>query len=256
MSAAHVRINDITKIYDSGRTRALESIDLEIRRGEFVVLVGPSGCGKSTLLNIVAGLEEPTLGSVGYPDSQKIDRSRTSVAFQDPSLFEWRTVRKNVEVGPEVLGTPRDTRRRLAEESLELVGVAEFADSYPHRLSGGMRQRVGLARAFATSPQLLIMDEPFSSVDHFTKLRLQSEVLRLREQAGATVLFVTHDVSEAAYLADRVIVMSPRPGRIVQEFTIDLPHPRPRFARELVEVEDAIYREFGLDTAQEDTEHA
>ena len=221
---------------------ALESIDLAVGEGEFVVLLGPSGCGKSTLLELLAGLQEPTEGDVlldGAPISGP-DR-RVGVAFQDASLFPWRTLQKNVEVGLEFRGVPAAERRRRSSAQLEAVGLAGFEGKYPHQLSGGMRQRAGIARALVSDPEVLLMDEPFGAVDHLTRITLQEELLELWERHRRTVVFVTHDVGEAVFLADRIVLLSPRPGRIFREFSIDEPRPRTRGDRGLLDREAEVY---------------
>jgi NitT/TauT family transport system ATP-binding protein len=221
---------------------ALEAIDLTVDEGEFVVLLGPSGCGKSTLLELLAGLQHPTEGEVlldGSPISGP-DR-RVGVAFQDASLFPWRTLRRNVEVGLEFRGVPAGERRRRSNDQLAAVGLSGFEGRYPHQLSGGMRQRAGIARALVSDPEVLLMDEPFGAVDHLTRITLQEELLQLWEQHRRTVVFVTHDVGEAVFLADRIVLLSPRPGRIFREFVNDEPRPRTRGDLGLLEREAAVY---------------
>lgn len=223
-------------------TRALDDIDLEVRDGEFLVLLGPSGCGKSTLLELLAGLQQPDAGTVRYrgaplsgPDGE------LGVVFQDPALFPWRTVARNVGIGLELNGAPRAARRARVLEELARVGLEGFADRYPHQLSGGMRQRAGIARALARDPRVLLMDEPFGAVDHLTRLQLQSDLLDLWEQERRTVVFVTHDVGEAVYLADRIVLLSPRPGRVFREFVVDEPRPRAHGSPRLLAHEAAVY---------------
>ncbi|MQY25851.1 ABC transporter ATP-binding protein [Nocardia aurantia] len=222
--------------------RALDGIDLTVEDGEFVVLLGPSGCGKSTLLEILAGLQQPTEGAVlleGEPVRGTNDR--LGVVFQDASLYPWRTVERNVELGLEFRGVGKAERRRVATEYLAQVGLSGFEKKYPHQLSGGMRQRAGIARTLAAEPDVLLMDEPFGAVDHLTRIQLQRDLLALWESRRRTVVFVTHDVGEAVYLADRVILLSPRPGRVAREFVIDEPRPRRRGDIALLAVESEIY---------------
>ncbi|GAA1262198.1 ABC transporter ATP-binding protein [Pseudonocardia aurantiaca] len=202
-----------------GDVHALDGIDLEVGGGEFVSLIGPSGCGKSTLLRIVADLEQPTDGEVlvgGKPPRRARLDQDYGIAFQQAGLLEWRTVAENVELPLHVHGIGRAERRARATELLELVGLAEFAGSRPSELSGGMQQRVAIARALAPSPKLLLMDEPFGALDEMTRERMQAELLRIARETGAGVLFVTHSIPEAVVLSDRVVVMSPRPGRITE----------------------------------------
>ncbi|MCX4098214.1 ABC transporter ATP-binding protein [Nocardia sp. alder85J] len=222
--------------------RALDGIDLTIEEGEFVVFLGPSGCGKSTLLEILAGLQEPTEGEVllaGEP--VRGTDPRIGVVFQDASLYPWRTVARNVEIGLEFRGAGKAQRREAAAKYLAQVGLSGFEKKYPHQLSGGMRQRAGIARTLAAEPDVLLMDEPFGAVDHLTRIQLQRDLLALWESRRRTVVFVTHDVGEAVYLADRVILLSPRPGRIAREFVIDEPRPRQRGDIGLLAEESEIY---------------
>ncbi len=202
-----------------GDVRALSGIDLTVGPGEFVSLIGPSGCGKSTLLRVVADLEAPTAGTVLVGDKSarqaRVDQDY-GIAFQQAGLLEWRTVAENVELPLQVHGVPRPERRRRAAELLDLVGLADFAGSRPSQLSGGMQQRVAIARALAPSPRLLLMDEPFGALDEMTRERMQAELLRIVRDSGAAVLFVTHSIPEAVVLSDRVVIMSPRPGRITE----------------------------------------
>jgi NitT/TauT family transport system ATP-binding protein len=209
-----------------GDVHALDGIDLEIAAGEFVSLIGPSGCGKSTLLRVVADLEQPTSGSVlvggKTPHQARLDQDY-GIAFQQAGLLEWRSVVENVELPLHVHGVDKAKRRERATELLELVGLAEFAGSRPSELSGGMQQRVAIARALAPSPRLLLMDEPFGALDEMTRERMQAELLRIARETEAAVLFVTHSIPEAVVLSDRVVVMSPRPGRIIEVVTGERP---------------------------------
>jgi NitT/TauT family transport system ATP-binding protein len=215
-----VEICDLEKRF--GAVHALDGIDLTVADGEFVSLIGPSGCGKSTLLRVVADLEQPTSGTVAVagksPRRARIDQEY-GMAFQAAGLLEWRTVTENVELPLQVHGMDRARRRARAAELLELVGLADFAGARPGQLSGGMQQRVAIARALAPSPRLLLMDEPFGALDEMTRERMQAELLRLARETGAAVLFVTHSIPEAAILSDRVVVLSPRPGRITDIVT-------------------------------------
>lgn len=201
---------------DRNTTRALDRLDLTIEPGEFVSLAGPSGCGKTTLLNLLAGFIAPTEGEVrvGGEEVRGPDPSR-GVVFQQPNLFPWLTVRGNVEFGPRMAGVKRDARRSTSNVLLSLVGLDDFGDHRPYELSGGMQQRAQIARVLANQPSLLLMDEPFGALDALTRQRLQDELRRLWQETGRTIVFVTHSVDEASYLGSRVIVMSPRPGRVV-----------------------------------------
>ncbi len=220
--------------------------------GEFVALLGPSGCGKSTLLRLVAGLDAPTQGDI-YADAKRIDRPDPSrvVVFQDPTLFPWRTVRGNVGLGPEAQRRGGNAYKGDAEArvdaALELVGLTDFGEAFPHQLSGGMAQRVALARALVNEPSLLILDEPFGKLDSLTRIRMQGELVKLWQAKGFSLLLVTHDVEEALYLANRVIVFSDRPARIVTEIRNDAPYPRHRDDPRLVALRREVLATLGLD---------
>lgn len=222
-----VEVAGVNKVFNPGkssRVDALVGIDLQINTGEFVSLIGPSGCGKSTLLRVIANLSEPTSGSVtvnGKPARQARLDQDYGMAFQQAGLFEWRTVTKNIELPLELKGWDRVKRRARAEEMLALVKLDEFGAHMPWQLSGGMQQRVAIARALAAHPQLLLMDEPFGALDEMTREHMQAELLRICAETGTTVIFVTHSIPEAVYLSNRVVVMSPRPGRIIQ--VVDVP---------------------------------
>ena len=228
-----VQIKDVTKAF--GETTALQGIDLEIEPGEFVSLIGPSGCGKSTLLRIIGDLVQATAGEVtvnGKPaERARLDRDYGMV-FQAPVLFDWRSVEDNVKLPLEILGKPKEWRAKRAKEMLDLVDLGEFTRHMPYQLSGGMQQRVAIARALSFEPRILLMDEPFGALDEMTRERLNDEVLRIWEQTGTTIVFVTHSIPEAVYLSSRVVVMSPRPGRITKVVDIGLPRPRTDEVRE------------------------
>jgi NitT/TauT family transport system ATP-binding protein len=230
-----VQLTGVTKTFPRGNVTALENIDLELEPGEFVSLIGPSGCGKSTLLRVIGDLIEPTGGSVtvnGKSARQARNDGDYGIVFQDAVLFDWRTVAKNIALPLEMLGWDRDRRRVRVREMLDLVELSAFADHNPWQLSGGMQQRVAIARALAFEPALLLMDEPFGALDEMTRERLNLELLSIWDKAGSTVVFVTHSISEAVFLSNRVVVMSPRPGRIAGIVEIDLPYPRTVETRE------------------------
>jgi NitT/TauT family transport system ATP-binding protein len=234
--ARHLVLDDVHLHYPTrageGTLVALAGVRLAVDPGEFVALVGPSGCGKTSLLLLVNGLLRVTAGQV-LVDGQPVQgpsRERALV-FQEFALLPWRTVLANVELGLEVAGAPRTARRAAAREHLRLVGLEAFADAFPHQLSGGMRQRVGLARALAVQPRLLLMDEPFGALDAQTRQVLGAELLRIWEEDRRTVLFVTHDIDEAVFLADRVVVLSARPGRVLDDVRVPLGRPRPLAVR-------------------------
>jgi ABC-type nitrate/sulfonate/bicarbonate transport system ATPase subunit len=219
----------VGKIYP-GKTEpveALRGIDFTCEAGDFVCLLGRSGCGKSTLLQMMAGLEEPTAGQIAIAGKELDGPSpATSIVFQDHGLFPWMTVRRNVEFNMKARGVPAGERTAVAAKFLEMTGLTGFGDRYPHELSGGMRQRVGIARALTTGPKALLMDEPFGALDAQTRGGLQDELLQIWEKQRTTVLFVTHSIDEALLLADRILVFSPRPGRIAADIKVDLPRPR------------------------------
>ncbi|MGI5243707.1 ABC transporter ATP-binding protein [Dactylosporangium sp. CA-139066] len=224
-----VVISGVSKVFNAGRAdevTALSEVDLTVGSGQFVSLIGPSGCGKSTLLRLIADLIEPTAGAVtvaGKPAGQARRDQEYGIAFQQAGLFEWRTVRRNVELPLELRRIPRQQRRSRAEEMLALVGLGEFGGHYPAQLSGGMQQRVAIARALAVHPPLLLMDEPFGALDEMTRERLQTELLQICAATRTSTVFVTHSISEAVFLSDKVVVMSARPGRITASIDIDLP---------------------------------
>jgi NitT/TauT family transport system ATP-binding protein len=255
MSTAALEVLGATKTFrqpNAGPVDALRDVSLSVSAGEFVTIVGPSGCGKSTLLGAVAGLTSLSAGEVivgGRPTTGPgPDRS---VVFQQASLLPWRTVRRNAAYGLELQrAVPASVRAERVEWAIDLVGLTEFADMYPSQLSGGMQQRVNLARALATRPSVLLMDEPFGALDAMTKARLQIEVSRISQETGTTVLFVTHDIDEALLLADRVVIMSRRPGRIAR--ILDVPVPRPRDA-EFLETDAFVHLRRELRLSIEDT---
>ncbi|NMO56577.1 ABC transporter ATP-binding protein [Actinoplanes sp. TBRC 11911] len=222
-------VDKVTKVFNQGRPDevvALSDVDLVVPSGSLISLIGPSGCGKSTLLRLIGDLITPTSGtvSVAGKDADTARRQQEyGIAFQQAGLFEWRTVVRNVELPLELRGMSRADRRSRALEMLSLVGLSDFAGHYPAQLSGGMQQRVAIARALAVQPPLLLMDEPFGALDEMTRERLQSELLGICAKTGTSTVFVTHSISEAVFLSNRVVVMSPRPGRIVTAVDVDLP---------------------------------
>jgi len=239
-------------VASKGRLVALADINLEVREGEFICIVGPSGCGKSTLLNLVAGLDQPTAGAIlldGKPvNGPGPDRI---LLFQEHGLFPWLTVKENVEFGLRMTGVPKNERLERARHYLKLVHLARFEDSYVHQLSGGMKQRVALARSLVMEPSLLLMDEPFAALDAQTRDMLHDELERIWTETRKTILFITHNVREAVRLGDRVLLMTFRPGRIKQEFSIRLPRPR---QIEEPDVAQAAHEVLGL--LREETEKA
>ena len=222
-------IRGVTKRFSvgDGELEALAPVDLSIPTGEFVCMIGASGCGKSTLLRIIAGFEEPTTGNVAvYGKAITGPGSDRGMVFQDYALFPWMTVSQNVSFGPRQRQLPREEIAKTADEFVRMVGLERFADRYPNQLSGGMKQRVAIARVLANTASILLMDEPFGALDALTREQLQNELLQIWKRTGVTTIFVTHSVEEAVLLADRVLVMSAGPGRIDSDFRIDLPRPR------------------------------
>ena len=249
-----VHIDNVVKKFNgrNGEMVALNGVTLDIHDNEFICVVGPSGCGKSTLLNIIAGLLEPTSGEV-YCDGKLVEGTGTDrgVVFQQYALFPWLTVKKNVRFALEMRGIKGKEADELAMKYLEKVDLVKFADHYPKELSGGMKQRVAIARAYAAEPQVLLMDEPFGALDAQTRTQLQSELLQTWERDMKTCFFITHDVDEAIILAQKVIVMSARPGRVKAIIDIDIPYPRdqetkmsPRFLELKNEIWSLVYQEY------------
>jgi ABC-type nitrate/sulfonate/bicarbonate transport system ATPase subunit len=229
--AASLRVAGVSKHFrapDGADVHALDSANLTIAPGEMVSLVGPSGCGKSTLLRLVAGLDTPTSGEL-YVGAERITgpSAQRGLVFQDPNLFPWLSVRRNIEAGLVARGVLRENRHEVGE-FMRLVGLDAFANAFPHQLSGGMAQRVALARALVNHPKVLLLDEPLGALDAFTRMRMQDEVLRLWQARGTTMLLVTHDIDEAIYMSDRIVIMTPRPGRIERVIDVKLERPRER----------------------------
>lgn len=228
-----LRVVEVSKHFaaadeSDGRTHALDNVSLSIDAGELVSLIGPSGCGKSTLLRLIAGLDAPDCGELWVgTESITAPSAERGLVFQDPNLFPWLTVRHNIESGLVARGVLHQKRHEV-DEFMRLVGLETFAKAYPHHLSGGMAQRVALARALINHPKVLLLDEPLGALDAFTRMKMQDEVLRLWEARGTTMLLVTHDIDEAIYMSDRIVIMTPRPGRIERTIEIDLDRPRQR----------------------------
>jgi NitT/TauT family transport system ATP-binding protein len=230
---ARIVVRGLHKVFETASGKvvvALQDIDLTVRPGEFLCIVGPSGCGKSTFLRLLAGLEQSSAGEIQI-DVTRPDRPVNSMVFQEQSTFPWMTVRQNTAFGLEMRGVDRRVRDDLVGYYLRKVGLEDFANAYPYQLSGGMRQRVCLARAFANEPEVLLMDEPFASLDEQTRILMQEELLRVWEgEHGRTVVFITHSIDEAVLLADTVVVMSARPGRVKATFAVPFPRPRGQLA--------------------------
>lgn len=239
-------IENLTKKFPKDKTElvAIENFSVDVSDEEFVCVLGPSGCGKTTLLRIVAGLESKTSGSVRV-DGKEVTGpgSDRGMVFQEFALFPWRTVRRNVEFGLEIRKVPRTERNAISDRYIQLVGLKGFEDSHPFELSGGMKQRVGIARALANEPSVLLMDEPFGALDAQTRNMMQKELLRIWKETKKTVLFITHSVDEAVYLADRIVVMTARPGTLKEVFEIKWPRPRDRASVEFASLRKKILEE-------------
>lgn len=244
-----VKIENAAKVFHSkkGDTTALEDIDLEIYDDEFVCLLGPSGCGKTTLLRMIGGLDVPTSGKVEI-DGKIVDKPspKMTMVFQEYSLYPWRTIGDNVGFGLEMMGIKKEERDKIVAERLKDVGLSEFAKSYPHELSGGMRQRAAVARALASDPAVMLMDEPFGALDAQTRNKMQNELLRLWESTKKTILFVTHSVDEAVYLSDRIVILTPRPGKIHKIYDVPLKRPRDRTSVEFANIRKSVLREIEM----------
>ncbi|HEY2951657.1 MAG TPA: ABC transporter ATP-binding protein [Verrucomicrobiae bacterium] len=240
-----LRVGAVSKFFPSadnsaGRTHALDNASLSVAAAELVSLIGPSGCGKSTLLRLIAGLDSPEAGEL-WVGTERISApsAERGLVFQDPNLFPWLTVRRNIEAGLVARGLLHDKRPEV-DEFMRLVGLEAFASAYPHHLSGGMAQRVALARALINHPKVLLLDEPLGALDAFTRMRMQDEVLRLWQARGTTMLLVTHDIDEAIYMSDRILIMAPRPGRIERTIEIELARPRQRNSPEFLRLRSDI----------------
>ncbi len=250
-----IKAENVTKVYSNSKgeeQQALAGVNLTVFDGEFVCLLGPSGCGKTTLLNLMAGFESASGGSI-LIDTQPVKgpNPQYQTIFQNYGLFPWRTVEENVEYGLEVQGVSRQERRRRIAGYVEMVGLKRFCHSHPHQLSGGMQQRVAIARALAVEPEILFMDEPFGALDAMTRFRMQEEITRIWQENGQTIVFVTHDIEEAVFLADRIVIMSPYPGRIKTIISVPMGRPRDRTDYDFIKIRDTIYREFELTVKRE-----
>ncbi len=240
-----IMLNQIGMVYNSNGkdVTALTNVTLDIQKGEFISLLGPSGCGKTTLLRIIADLLKPTSGEITVggesPKEARLKR-RYGIVFQSPVLYDWRTVRKNIQLPLEIMKVKKSEYDERVESMLDLVGLSKFGDHYPKELSGGMQQRVGIARALAIRPEILLMDEPFSALDEFTREKLHDDLLKIWSKTNKTVVFVTHNISEAVYLSDRVCVLSPHPGRLSAVVDINLPRPRSKEMRSSVEFNQLV----------------
>ncbi len=249
-----IRISDISKVYkrDKSETVAIENFSLDIKKGELISIIGPSGCGKTTVLRMIAGLLEPTSGEItveGHPC--KTPGPDRGMVFQDFALLPWRTVIKNVELGLEIAHVPKEERRARAEEYIRIVGLESFKDSRISELSGGMKQRVGIARALVNNPAVLLMDEPFGALDAQTRNIMQAGLIDILEKTDQTIIFVTHSVDEAVYLSDRIVVLTKRPARIKEIIEIPWPRPRDRASPEFTALRKRILEELEKENVME-----
>ena len=252
LAPAKISIEKLRQAY--GALTVIDSFDLSVADGEFVAIVGPSGCGKSTLLRMISGLAEPSSGRIAIDDLEVVEPNpKHNLVFQEHALYPWRTVFDNVALGLEIQKRDRAAIRARVEPLLQLVGLEKFAGYYPHQLSGGMRQRAALVRVLAVDPDVLLLDEPFGALDAMTRLVLQEELLRLWEHSGKTVVLVTHDVEEALFLADRVVVMSALPGRIREVIEVPGRQPRDRGSAVLAQLKRHILGMLGLDSVTKRT---
>lgn len=238
-----LNMKNIYKEYpkDDEILQVLDDISFDVKEGELVCILGPSGCGKTTLLRIIAGLVDKTSGSITV-DGEDVTGPgpNRGMVFQDFALFPWRTVQKNVEFGLEIKKIPPEERAEIATKYIHLVGLDGFEKSHPSELSGGMKQRVGIARALANNPHILLMDEPFGALDSQTRNQMQTELLRIQDETKKTIIFITHSVDESVFLADRIFILSARPGHIVKEYKIDLPRPRDRGDSDFIAIRRSI----------------
>lgn len=237
-------VKDVTVLFEqNGKTfQALQNINLGIEKGEFICLLGPSGCGKSTLLNVMAGFLKPDKGEVVI-DGKKVEKPvmEHGTIFQNYGLLPWRTVEKNVELGLEIKKLPKEQKESIAGKYIDMVNLGDARYKYPYQLSGGMKQRVAIARALAVKPEILFMDEPFGALDAITRLKLQEDILEVCKKTETTTVFVTHDIEEAVYLADRIVIMSAHPGQIHEIITVELPSSRERTSDDFLAVRDKVF---------------
>ncbi len=244
-----INIKDVSKEYLTNNSifKALDHVSLQIEKGEFLCLLGPSGCGKTTLLNSVAGFEKVNTGSIQIDGKQVLEPSiRNVTIFQNYGLLPWRTVQKNVELGLESKKVSKKERHDIASKYIDLVGLSKFSKSHPSQLSGGMQQRVAIARALAVDPEIIFMDEPFGALDALTRLKMQDEISNIWEQQKKTIIFVTHDNEEAVFLADRIVIMTPNPGKIKSIISVPLARKRDRTSDDFLKIRDRVFSEFNM----------
>lgn len=257
MSDVILRIEDVNRFYgEEGKSvEALKEINFEMKRGEFVSIIGASGCGKTTLLRLIAGLDQANTGTIFFEETpvSRPDYKRGYI-FQQHNLFQWLTVEKNVAAGLKARHVLRQNKDKI-QKYIDLVGVSGFEKSYPHQLSGGMSQRVAIARALINEPELLVLDEPMGALDSFTRADIQDKLLEIRKEKKLTMLLVTHDVDEAIYMSDRIVIMTPRPGKISEIIEVKIPHPRNRGGAEFLSLRRTLLDKFHLANAQPEPEY-
>lgn len=258
MSNAILEIKNVNRTYidEDSEVEALKDINLSVRKGEFISIIGSSGCGKTTLLRLIAGLDEAQSGSLTL-DGENITRAdpKRGYVFQQGSLFPWLTVEKNIAAGLKARHVYKQEKHKV-EEYIDLIGLNGFDKAYPHQISGGMAQRVAIARALINDPEVLLLDEPMGALDSFTRADIQDKLLELRRTNDATMILVTHDVDEAIYLSDRIVIMTPRPGKISEILDINLPHPRHRGGAEFLAIRRRILEKFSLASASPEPEYS
>ncbi|MCC8068520.1 MAG: ABC transporter ATP-binding protein [Ruminococcus sp.] len=242
----YIEVKDVSVNYDNN-FQALNHVSLSIEKGEFICLLGPSGCGKTTLLNSIAGFEKVTEGEITI-DGKKVTKPVIDniTIFQNYGLLPWRTVQKNIEFGLEIKKIPKEQRKDIAKKYIDMVGLSKFINSRPHQLSGGMQQRVAIARALAINPDIIFMDEPLGALDAITRMKLQDDILKLSKSEKKTIIFVTHDIEEAVFLADRIVIMTPNPGKIKSIVNMTIPHTRDRTSENFLYARDKIFEIFNM----------
>jgi len=245
-----IKINNVSKTYKNNKSvqlKSLDNVNLTIEKGEFICLLGPSGCGKSTLLNLIAGFDAPSTGEIFINDKEVKEPSLNYITiFQNYGLLPWRNVKKNVELGLESKKISKEERNKTADEYIELVELSKFSKHYPHQLSGGMQQRVAIARALAVDPEIIFMDEPFGALDAMTRMNMQDEISNIWEKKKKTIIFVTHDIEEAVFLADRIVIMTPGPGKIKSIINVPMSRKRDRTSEEFLKIRDKVFIEFKM----------
>lgn len=244
LAAVELRTINLTKAFSTRNEifEAVEDVSIDVHKNEFLVILGPGQCGKSVLLNMISGLEKPTSGKIEFANSDH----KIGFVFQKTAVFEWKTVMENVEFAPMLGGVPKKERRERAQYLIDLVGLTGFENSYPNQLSGGMKQRVGIARAYAADPDLLIMDEPFGALDAQTRYQMEEEILRIWEKEKRTIIFVTNNIEEAVYLADRIILLSKCPAKVKAVYDVNLPKPRDYVEPEFLKIRETIEEQTDL----------